>query len=175
MEEAEAIARLVNAAYRPAGPTPAWTHEAHLISGPRVSASEVANLITRRNSLVLLVLAGADLAACVHLEKHGQDCRLGMFAVAPERQAQGIGKRLLDQAERHALEALACTRMQMIVLGPRSDLLAFYQRRGYQWTGKDQEYPRHGINGTPRIEGLRLRTLFKQLDRVKAAPQGDAT
>ena len=65
----------------------------------------------------------------------------GQFAVAPSHQGKGIGGRLLDVAERRALEwgatDLACDTAE-----PATHLIDWYARRGYrevdhvQWEGK---------------------------------------
>ncbi|MDP2153582.1 MAG: hypothetical protein Q8J66_07990 [Methylotenera sp.] len=43
--DAEKIATLVNKAYRPDSNERGWTHEAELVSGARINAKQVAELI----------------------------------------------------------------------------------------------------------------------------------
>lgn len=160
--DAEAIAELVNNAYRPAGHRAGWTHESALIMGDRTSAALVAEILSRPDSVILLVRRGAAIAACVHAEKQHDACYLAMLAVHPVLQGTGIGGGLLAMAEQHAAAAWSSTRFRMAVLSARTELLAFYQRRGYRRTGIVTGYPRDAGSGTPKQPGLEIETLEKE-------------
>ena len=111
--------------------------------------------------MILVAKAGARIDACVQLQHRGDICLLGLLAVDPDQQASGLGKRLLAHAERFASETWGCTTIRIAVLSQRPELLAYYQRRGYQPTGAVTQYPRQPGLGPPIVEGLSVDTLEK--------------
>lgn len=158
--DADAIAGLVNKAYRPASAERGWTHEADLVAGERTSAMQVAGLL-RPDSTVLLLLVEDTVSACVHVERSADTCSIGMLATEPKWQNRGLGKRMLEHAERFAVEVYAARRLRMSVLSSRPELLAFYERRGYAGTGEQAAYPVGAGVGTPRSEALHVLSLEK--------------
>lgn len=101
-------------------------------------------------------------------DKQGEQERtayIGMFAVHPELQGQGVGHVILQAAEtfavRHFGHAGHC-RLTMSILAHRPELLAYYERRGYQLTGKRLPFPNDGNNGEPLRDDLELLELEKQ-------------
>ena len=60
-----------------------------------------ARLITG-DARVVLAESGQDLLACCELQLQGEAAYFGMFSVRPEQQGNGIGHRLLAEAERIA-------------------------------------------------------------------------
>lgn len=160
-DDAGVIVRLVNAAYRPQTEHRGWTHEADLVEGARVSPVQVLAAVTDAASVVLLGLAASHVVACVQLEPRGSDCHLGMLAVEPVLQGRGLGKQMLERAERHACEHLAARRLLLSVLSAREELIAFYLRQGYRRTGLTREYPVSAGVGTPRGDGLEVEVLEK--------------
>ncbi|NJM25212.1 MAG: GNAT family N-acetyltransferase, partial [Bacteroidia bacterium] len=58
-----------------------------------------------------------------------------MLSVAPRTQGQGIGKKLLAEAEAYATR-LGCNAIFMTVISVRENLIAWYLRHGYALTGK---------------------------------------
>lgn len=90
---------------------------------------------------------------------------IGMFAVHPDLQGQGIGDVVLNAAETFAKrhfgsDAHPC-RLTMSILNHRPELLAYYQRRGYQLTGSTMPFPTDGNNGEPLRDDLQLLELEK--------------
>ncbi|WP_439640833.1 GNAT family N-acetyltransferase [Nevskia sp.] len=168
--DADAIAQLVNAAYRPAPGGAGWTHESALVSGPRVTAAQVRSALSQAGRLILVARTTTGIAACVEIRNHGARCLLGMLAVAPAGQCTGLGKRMLEQAERHAADIWHCSTVRISVLSQRRELLSFYRRRGYLPTGLVTPYPVAGGVGEPRVDGLTIDTLEKALVRHRAPP-----
>jgi ribosomal protein S18 acetylase RimI-like enzyme len=80
-----------------------------------------------------------------------QVAEIGSFAVAPAEQNSGYGKQLLDFAESHIFEIFKKNVIQMSVLNVRTELLAYYQRHGYQLTEKIEAYPLGQKLGEPLI------------------------
>ena len=164
--DADSIALLVNKAYRPEPGTEGWTHESNLVSGHRINASQVAEAIARANSAVLLGLKGSDTIACVHVEKDGRGCRIGMLAVNPSLQGVGVGKQMLAYAENYGRANFGSEKFIMLVVSQRSELMSYYLRHGYQKTGAVMEFPLSAGGGIPKIDGLQIEVLEKQPNTV---------
>lgn len=161
--DAGEIAALVNSSYRGESSKTGWTTEAHLLGGQRTDAAEVSGLMEKTGSIFILCMTESGLTASVHLEHCGNDAHLGMLAVKPDLQGRGIGKRLLDEAERTAIESWGVNRMKMAVLTFRAELIQFYERRGYRRTGIFRPFPEDPKFGIPKVRDLRFEWLEKPL------------
>jgi len=162
-QDAERIAALVNSVYRGESSKRGWTSEADLLTGLRTNAEEILHLISSDDSMLLLCRVEAELIGSVHLQKQAEQVCLGMLAVSPLLQGRGIGKRLLAAAEQAAQETWAVNKSVMSVISCRSELIAFYQRRGYQRTGVSKAFPVNPELWTPKVADLRLEILEKAL------------
>lgn len=160
--DASAITKLVNAAYRPSQGAAGWTHEAELVAGERTTPAQVVETIRRPNSVILVRCRKSAAVACVHVEKEGNDSHIGMLAVDPALQATGIGKQMLALAEDYAVETFGAEKFILIVVSARSELVAFYLRRGYQRTGFPMDYPISAGTGIPRNSALKIEVLEKR-------------
>ena len=160
---------LVQSAYRGDSGRRGWTTESDLLDGQRTDAADVAALLARPGSMVLLLEQDGRLRASCHLERQGEAAYFGMFAVDPARQGDGLGKRVLAEAERIARERWGCRAMHMTVIVQRAELIAWYQRRGYRRTGEYKPFP-YGDErfGIPRRDDLRFEVLVKDLIEVNA-------
>jgi len=159
--DVEAIAQLVNQAYRPESDAYGWTHESNLVSGSRTSVSQVAEIISRPDSTIFIALRNAEIVACVHVEKEGINCRIGMLAVNPALQGAGLGGQILAHAEKYVNENFGSEKFVMVVVSSRNELISFYLRRGYQKTGSVMKYPRPANVGTPKHADLKIAVLEK--------------
>lgn len=160
--DSAAIAELVNAAYRPIHDTAGWTHESDLVAGERTTPAQVAETIKRPNSVILVRCENSAIVACVHIEKEGNNCHIGMLAVNSTLQAAGIGKQMLALAENYATETFGAERFILVVVSARSELIAFYLRRGYQKTGSVMDYPLSAGAGIPKNPALKIEVLEKR-------------
>jgi len=163
-----AIVALVESAYRGDASRAGWTTEADLLDGQRVDPAGVDEIVVRPGSRVLLAEdalgAATQLVACCHLERQGDACYFGMFAVRPTRQGSGAGKLMLGEAERFARTVWKSRRMEMTVISIRDDLIAWYERRGYRRTGRYKPFP-YGDErfGIPKRDDLKFELLEKRL------------
>lgn len=162
--DAEAIAQLVNRAYRPAPEKAGWTHESDLVRGDRTDTTQIESGISKPHSAILLGLRGPQIVGCVHVQKEGRDCHIGLLAVDPPLQKAGIGKKMLAYAERYAAERFACEKFVMAVVLSRHELISFYLRRGYRRTGQIMEYPRSANAGVAMHADLKIERLEKRSD-----------
>ena len=159
-----AVVALVTSAYRGDASRAGWTTEADLLDGARIDAQRVSDDIAREQSLILLGEADGRLLACAHVAVEDGTGYFGMFAVRPELQGQGIGKLMLDEAERIARDEFGMTVMRMTVIDVRDELIEYYARRGYRRTGCHKPFP-YGDErfGLPRRDDLRFEVLEKAL------------
>jgi ribosomal protein S18 acetylase RimI-like enzyme len=163
-DDVRAIVALVQSAYRGEASRAGWTTEADLLDGQRTDVDEVAALIGASASRILLCEQGGVLLASAHLEKHAATCHFGMFAVRPDRQGSGLGQAMLAEAERMARDEWGCREMQMTVITLRTELIAWYERRGYRRTGVFKPFPYGDARfGLPKRDDLRMELLRKPL------------
>lgn len=150
--DAAAITALVNRAYRGDSGRQGWTSEAEIIGGTRISLEVLRELLDRPECRILLAESGGQLVGCIEMRPEGQRLQLGMLTVEPSMQGQRIGSMLLDAAEEHARE-LGLDRLAMMVISVRSELIAWYRRRGFHDTGETQPFdfddPSFGIARQP--------------------------
>ena len=164
-----AIVALVESAYRGDSGRRGWTTESDLLDGQRTDAAGVAALLHSPDSQVLLAEREDCLLASCHIARHDGEGYFGMFAVAPAQQGGGLGKAVLAEAERIARVDWHCRTMHMTVIVQRTELIAFYERRGYRRTGEYQPFPYGDARfGVPRRDDLRFEVLRKTLDGVAA-------
>jgi len=162
--DVNAIVALVQSAYRGETSRAGWTTEADLLDGQRTDADEVSALIDGPGSRILLCEQGGALLATAHLQKHARVCPFGMFAVRPDLQGAGLGRAMLAEAERIARDEWHCREMQMRVITLRTELIAWYERRGFQRTGIFGVFPCGDVRfGIPKRDDLRLVVLSKAL------------
>jgi len=123
LEDAENIARLVNAAFRP---------ERFFIDADRTNPEKIRTLMPK-GKFLLSEEAGA-LVGCVYVELRDQRGYFGLLAVDPMLQRSGFGSRLVAAAEEHC-RAAGCRFMDLTIVNLRAELPAFYQRLGYVESG----------------------------------------
>ncbi len=68
---------------------------------------------------------------------------LGMLTVDPQRQAGGLGRRLIEAAEQGAVSDFGAGVMEMTVIAQRKELIAYYERRGYVLMSETRPFPLH--------------------------------
>jgi ribosomal protein S18 acetylase RimI-like enzyme len=83
--------------------------------------------------------------------------------VEPARQGEGIGNRLLSDAETVAHQQLGREQLLMRVLHQREELIGYYQRRGYRQTGETAPFPESQRFGNPLVDDLWFVVLEKTL------------
>lgn len=105
--DAEAIAHLINSAYRGESSRAGWTTEADLIEGLRTTAQEITHLIQQVHICILVGELEQQVVATICCERIQEGellkAKLGMIAVKPTLQNQGLGKQMILAAEAQAL------------------------------------------------------------------------
>lgn len=143
--DVEALAALVNGAYRGIDGVGGWTSEIAVVAGQRITPAVLAADLADPAVTILGLREGGDLLACVRLEPaKGQSgalaCLIGMVAVHPSQQDRGLGRIMLERAEQEALDrGIGLARMSVVSV--RDSLIAWYERRGYRRTGETEAFP----------------------------------
>ena len=160
-----ALHDLIESAYRGDSARLGWSHEADLLGGQRTDLEALETMIADPSQTILILRDGEDIDACAALADRGNGLTyLGMFTVAPARQATGIGRLLLAASEEHAAAMFKATRIEMSVIVQRSELIAWYERRGYHLTGERRPFPVADPRfGLPRRDDLEFVVLEKAL------------
>lgn len=160
--DAQAIATLVNSAYRGEHAKKGWTTEADLIDGTRTDAAAISDIIKKPDTVILKYVRDGAIVGCVELKINQERLYLGMLTVEPSIQGGGIGKEMLKAAEEFA-KAQKCRFVYMTVITIRKELIDWYKRHGYVDTGERKPFafndPRFGL---PK-QKLEFLVLEKQL------------
>ena len=187
VSDIDALEQLLNRCYRQAA---GWTNEADLVGGIRTTKDELLAVINDPKHYVFIypkTTTGerdgketGELLGCIAVDikddvatnqrAGNQKAYIGMFAVLPELQGLGVGHQILQAAETFAQRHLQANtqtpaqnpaRLTMSILSHRPELLAYYQRRGYQLNGNSMPFPVDGNNGEPKRQDLELLELEK--------------
>ncbi len=183
-DDISALEQLLNRCYRE---TAGWTNEADLIGGIRTTSAELAAVINDPNHYYFVypkTTTGdrdgeetGEILGCIAVDiktdaDSSNKAYIGMFAVDPELQGHGVGNVILQAAETFATRHLQSdgqaaakntARLTMSILSHRPELLAYYQRRGYELNGNKMPFPNDGNNGEPKREDLELLELEKMV------------
>ena len=172
-----ALKQLLDRCYRQAE---GWTHEADLVGGIRTTNAELASIVADPKHYLFVYpktdtgtregIETGELLGCIAVDMQTQvpstnSAYIGMFAVHPALQGAGVGHVILQAAEtfanRHLISKNQPYRLTMSILSHRPELLAYYERRGYQLTGVTIPFPEDGNNGQPKRQDLELLELEK--------------
>jgi len=160
-----ALHALIERAYRGESATRGWTHEAHLLEGQRTDPEALhAQFEASHEAMIVFESEGRPIG-CVGLTDKGNGLvYLGFLTVDPDLQAAGLGRALLAEAERIAVTRFGATLIEMTVIVQRTELIAYYERRGYVLTGERRPFP-YGNDrfGLPMTGDLEFVVLEKAL------------
>jgi ribosomal protein S18 acetylase RimI-like enzyme len=150
-EDAGALCALIESAYRSPETAGRWSSEADLLTGPRTSVAEIALLLADRDNRFLIAEAEGRIAGCALLQRQADNAcgtraleghaYFGMFAIAVDRQGEGLGSRLLAEAERRVRRLWNARALVLTVISLRFELIGWYGRRGYLPTGAHKPFP----------------------------------
>ena len=163
LEDAEVLALLINRAYRGDSSRQGWTTEANLLTGSRINAQEVRDIIASPKDVYLVGEDQGKMIACVNLSQTEKGGYLGTFVIDPNEQARGLGKSFMQAAEAFVKNNWKLDTMWLTVITVREELIAYYERRGYIRTGRFSPFPVHLIDGTALVENLQFEEMEKVL------------
>lgn len=164
--DVDALNSLVASAYRGEESRKGWTTEADLLEGPRINhATLLTKIATPDNVLLVSMDASNVLVSCCEITKRSDDLGyFGLFAVDPKRQGGGLGRQVLQAAEKYASETMGLKRLEMSVIWTRVELIAWYVRRGYVVTGEERPFPYEFLSGDSKA--LQADLHFAMLEKT---------
>lgn len=158
-KDLDEISALVNSAYRGDSSRSGWTTEADFLDGQRTDSGTLREHIKKPGKTILCLRnKEKSLLGCVSVERagsdHGISYYLGMLTISPTLQSQGIGRILLEKSEDYARKQGA-KRMTLGVIQLRTELITWYERRGYRKTGETEPFPYEDVRaGIPKRDDL---------------------
>lgn len=157
-----ALTTLLNRSYRGESSRAGWTTEADLLSGKRIDEAGLLQLLNDPDSAILIARSGETILATIHAHRENETVHFGLFAVEPTLQGGGIGKALLAYAESEAHKRWGIRTAIMEVITHRTELIDYYERRGYLRTGEVIPFPESGL-WEREVESLELAVLSKRV------------
>ena len=161
-DNVSALEKLINSAYRGETSKLGWSTEAHILGGKRITEEELLEIFSDKQNTILKFTENNKIIGCVLLSNKENKLYLGMFAVSPELQNSGIGKKFLQEAEEHALK-LGLPKIVMTVITIRESLIAWYKRHGYIDYGVREPFPLNGTNAVISNQPLEFVVLEKKV------------
>ncbi|RJE69948.1 acetyltransferase [Acinetobacter sp. JS678] len=154
---------LINKSYRKQQGR-SWTTELEWVKGLRITEHQLEEQLQLRNSTLLIAETEfSKIVACIGLTFENSQVEIGTFCTDPQVQNMRVGRSVLEYAEQYALkEDPHLTNAVMYVLDIRSELIAYYERRGYVKTGNEQPYPVEANVGVPKVP-IKLVEMKKDL------------
>lgn len=136
------LVALVNSCYRGQNSKLGWTTEANIISGDiRIDAAGLALEFADADVTILKYCdANGEILGTVYLKTQTESVYLGMLSVSPGLQNSGIGRQLMQAAESFATHQGLST-IEMTVINLRHELIAWYKKLGYAFTGEQKPFP----------------------------------
>ena len=130
-----------------------WTTEKAFVDGIRITNEQLSGDLSRSNfKLFVGENEQGVLVACIGLSFDHNSVEIGTFAIDSLVQNLGYGKQMLNYVEAYVAQSCSEVRdLIMYVLDVRSELIAYYQRRGYQITGHTEPYPVNANVGQPLV------------------------
>jgi ribosomal protein S18 acetylase RimI-like enzyme len=123
--DVDAITQLVNTAF---------LVEQFFIERDRTDPATILSLMQKGK--FLLAEDASKLAGCVYVELRGERGYFGMLSIDPSRQGMGLGRQLVDAAEKYFRDA-GCKFCDLKIVNVRTELHTMYRRWGYVDTGTD--------------------------------------
>ena len=158
------LSELINRAYRGDESKMGWTTEADLLDGQRTDPESLKLQLSPEGNVMLMFFLKDTRVGCVFLQNRGDRGYLGMLTVEPRAQASGLGKKLMTAAEAWMSANWGVSLVELRVIQQRTELIAWYLRRGYRDTGRREPFP-YGDSkaGLPKIKDLGFVVLEKTI------------
>jgi ribosomal protein S18 acetylase RimI-like enzyme len=154
--------KLINSAYRGETSKKGWTTEANILDGIRIDEETIYKYM---GDPKVIILKNTDetgqITGSVYLEIREHKLYVGMFSVSPLLQNKGIGRDLLLAAEAYAKQ-LNCNILTMTVISTRTELISWYERRGFNATGEIEPFHDGKKFGIPK-QHIELIVLEKHI------------
>ncbi|KAI7886395.1 acyl-CoA N-acyltransferase [Mucor mucedo] len=128
---------MINAAYRS---SESWTTDVKIVSIPRISLDELNETVLNsgKENVLMYAFDEENVAGCILIKKDGT---LSLLAVSPSYQSRGIGGLLIKESLDY-MKSVLCMKLAIIhVFQCRPELIAWYQRLGFEDDGEVMPFP----------------------------------
>ncbi|WP_293881601.1 GNAT family N-acetyltransferase [Sphingomonas sp.] len=165
LDDAPALHRLIESAYRGDRARLGWTHEADLLEGQRTDVEALSAILSDTEQRLIVAERNGVMIGCVQVTAiAGTTANIGHLSVEPKLQGTGLGRRLVAEAERVAVHHYSARLVEMTVIMQRPELIAWYGRLGFSPTGEHRPFPVDNPRfGIPRVPDLCFVVLAKSL------------
>ena len=109
------------------------------LEGTRTDEARLAEMMQSGEFLIAKNGSG-KIVASVYVEIKGDRGYLGMLAVDPAEQGQGLGRLMVDAVENYCRKR-GCSGVDLVVISLRTDLPPFYRKLGYVETAIEEFHP----------------------------------
>lgn len=141
-EDLPRIHPVIERAYRGESARLGWTHEADIVAGPRTDLDTLGAIVDDSAQKLLIAEQDGEALGCVQVSDRGKGVAyLGLLCVEPTIQNGGVGKKLMEAAERVARDVFEARRIEMTVIDSRARLIDWYKRHGYASSGEARPFP----------------------------------
>ena len=162
-EDIPALEKLVNGVYRGENALKGWTTEAEILDGQRIDSQMLQEILENPKERIFVLDDGGEIKGCVQVTDSGDSVLLGMLSVPVELQGKGLGAKLIRFVEEDARKR-GFKSVKMHVLDVRTELLSYYERKGYRRTGDFSEWPWGDLKwGIPKRDDLKFVVLAKPI------------
>ena len=163
LSDITSLVDLINQSYREQQGR-SWTTEIEFVKGQRISQEQLQQQLELSNSLLIVAeIDSSKIVACIGLNFQDNNVEIGTFCTDPNLQNMKVGRCVLEYAEQFALQKVPELESAiMYVLDVRSELIAYYERRGYTKTGHVEPYPIEAEVGVPLVP-IKLIEMKKDL------------
>ncbi len=163
LQDVDAIVALVESVYRGESSRQGWTTEADIVEGQRTDSTMIQEMMDKPGQVFFVTdRKPQGLAASVFLEKKKEHTYLGMLAVAADLQNHKLGRKLIAHCEQQTRD-WGLPAIKITVIPQRVELIQWYERLGFQRTGRDEAFPTDPRYGVPKNPDLHFVELAKQV------------
>jgi ribosomal protein S18 acetylase RimI-like enzyme len=142
VEDLPRLHAVIERAYRGEEARAGWTHEADLLDGQRTDVETLQAIAADKTTRLLIGCDGDHPIGCVQVSDVGNGTAyLGLLCIEPRLQAAGLGRQFIAAAEACARTEFGARKIEMTVIENRTELIAYYERRGYTRTGERRDFP----------------------------------
>lgn len=175
--DAERIQTLLHAAFRADDSRPNWTADPEMNRRFTVDLNDLTAKLGDPDTVYLIAPSSSpgshELTACIGITKITltkdrpspvTGARLSHVAIDPTLHRGGLGKRLLEYAEKYSREELGAQVLSLDALSTRIELIEWYHRRGFRKTGEVVPFPVKLKDGLVLPDDLVFVQFEKELD-----------
>lgn len=162
-DDIKEVVNIVNEAYRGEKPSKAWTGEAHLLGGKRLDDEMLEEILKQKDTKTYVAKLQNKIIATIQTKLEENKIHIGLFAVEPNVQASGVGKKLLEFAEKTSSKLWNKNNFIMEVISSRIELIEYYNRRGYESTNTYIDFPKSELWIQKTSEDLKFLVLKKDI------------